>query len=112
MSKVANYAVLIILLAAMVPMALAITGAYIDKMETNYGKVNAISDAFGLVLVNLVMILVAWQMPQIAAALTGGTPVSGGGLVGFLIGKMSGGGGKSNSPKTSDKKGGEIKDDS
>ena len=51
-SKVANYSILMLLLAAMVPFALAVSGAYIDKMQVNDGVVNAMSDAFGLVLIN------------------------------------------------------------
>jgi type IV secretion system protein VirB6 len=81
-------------LAAVLTFALVISSDYMDRMIANTGNVNAMSDAFGFVVINGVLLVVAYQLPQLAAGLTGGISVSGGGLAAFAMGKLTGRGGR------------------
>lgn len=94
LSTVLSKVLLGVYLAAVLTFALVISSDYMDRMIANTGNVNAISDAFGFVIINGVLLVVAYQLPQLAAGLTGGISVSGGGLAGFMMGKLTGRGGR------------------
>lgn len=90
LSTVLSKVLLGVYLAAVLSFALVISNDYMDRMIANTGNVNAISDAFGFVIINGVLLVVAYQLPQLAAGLTGGVSVTGGGLAGFLMGRLMG----------------------
>lgn len=94
LSTVLSKVLLGVYLAAVLTFALVISSDYMDRMIANTGNVNAMSDAFGFVVINGVLLVVAYQLPQLAAGLTGGISVSGGGLAAFAMGKLTGGRGR------------------
>jgi len=88
-SKIINYILLLTFYSAISTFCMIITNDYADQMIAGVDTDNAVATAFGLVgLVGSLLILV-WHVPQLAAALSGGTPLSGSGVVGFLAGAMT-----------------------
>jgi type IV secretion system protein VirB6 len=89
LSKVVNYILLLTFYAAISAFCVTVTTDYADAMIAGADTDNAIAAAFGLVgLVGALLILV-WHVPQLAAALSGGTPLSGSGLIGYMAGAMT-----------------------
>ena len=77
MSKVASYVILTALLAAVSTLIVAIATAYVVAIAAGTQTTsNAISDVFGFILLVGVALMLAWQVPNLAASLTGGTPLS------------------------------------
>lgn len=88
-SKVVNYILLLTFYSAISTFCVIVTSDYADAMIAGTDTDNAVATAFGLVgLVGALLVLV-WHVPQLAAALSGGTPLSGSGMVGFLTGAMT-----------------------
>lgn len=108
LSKVLNYVLMTVCLGAVLTFALTISSDYIDTMiaNTNNEGISAMSDAFGLVMVNGALLVVTYHLPQLVAGLTGGTPLSGAGLASFVGNKIFGGGGKSSGGKDGGEGGG------
>jgi type IV secretion system protein VirB6 len=114
--KVMNYILLMVFMAAVTTFAVEIATSYMNTIGANIGAVNKVSAVFGFILLSFVLVLVTWQMPNIAASLAGGSALSGGGfgnlLIGVAMGRNSGGGkgGKGDSSGGGRNGGGSIKD--
>jgi type IV secretion system protein VirB6 len=94
MNKVANYVLLTMLMAALGTFVVKMATAYVTAMAVSTQETsNAISDVFGFILLVGVALVLAWQMPNLAASLTGGTPLSSsfmGAAAGALLGRRGG----------------------
>ena len=98
--KVMNYVFLITFMTAVSTFAIVIIQDYVDTIIQNVANDNALSDAFGLLTAVGGLIVVAYHMPQVAAALTGGSAMQGMGLGSMALGAFMGRrGGSENSPK-------------
>lgn len=89
MSKVVNYMFLTMGLAVASSMALTIIGAYVNNFTSNQGTTNEIADAIGLVVAEGAILVLIWQMPNIASGLAGGAALSGGGVGAFVAGMLA-----------------------
>jgi type IV secretion system protein VirB6 len=94
MNKVANYVLLTMLMAALGTFVVKMAATYVTAMTVSTQETsNAISDVFGFILLVGVALVLAWQMPNLAASLTGGTPLSSsfmGAAAGALLGRRGG----------------------
>lgn len=84
MSKVLNYVFLTILLALSVAASIAIADSYltnaINQVQSPLEPVNRITESVNFVIVYIILAVFTLQTPQIAAALSGGVSLSGGGF--------------------------------
>lgn len=84
MSKVLNYVFLTILLALSVAASIAIADSYttnaISQLQSSPEPVNRLTESFNFVIVYIILATLTIQTPQIAAALSGGMSLSGGGF--------------------------------
>ncbi len=111
LSTVLSKILLSVYLAAVATFSIIISGDYMDRMIANTGVANAMSDAFGFVVINGALLVVAYQLPQIAAGMTGGISVTGGGLAAFMMGKLTnrkGGGNEGEKGDTGSPGGGSV----
>jgi len=114
MGKVMNYTFLIIGLALTVTMCVTICAAYVAHFQATQSDTQDITDAFGLIIAEGMMLILVWQMPSIASGLGGGAALSGGGVGAFIGGMVTqsllkGKGG--DMPKPGGPTGGSIKND-
>lgn len=101
-TKFMNYSFLLMTLAALVGFSLAVCTGYITKFSDPGNTTNQVSDAVGLVVVAMSLVLLVWQAPGFAAGLSGGTQLHAGGagaavgaaIGGYVMGKLFGGGNK------------------
>jgi type IV secretion system protein VirB6 len=84
MSKVLNYVLLTILLALSVAASIAIADSYltnaINQVQSPLEPVNRITESVNFFVVYIILAVFTLQTPQIAAALSGGVSLSGGGF--------------------------------
>jgi type IV secretion system protein VirB6 len=101
-SKIANYVMLTALLSGIGTFVTQMALAYVQNMAAStQSTTNAFSDVFGFIVLVGVSMLLTWQMPNLAASLTGGTPLSSafmGAAAGAMMGKMGKGGGNDDKP--------------
>jgi len=103
MSKVLNYVLLTIILALAVAASIFIADSYltnaIKEAQSALDPVDRIQESFNFLILYIILCVFVWQSPHLAAALSGGTPLSGGGLGQFVMGALTrgqkGGGGSS-----------------
>lgn len=96
------------MLAAAIGMVYTIIEQFADKVQQNANTNDVLTDAGALLAVSIIVAILVWRMPQIAAAMTGGTSVEGIGRdIGRAMANAFNGGGKSNRSKSGG--GGEIK---
>ena len=95
-----NYVFLITFMTAVSMFAIVLIQDYVDTIIQNVDNDNALSDAFGLLSAVGALIVVAYHMPQMAAALTGGSAMQGLGLGSMAFGAFMGRrGGNDNPPR-------------
>ena len=95
-----NFAWLQGMLAAAIGMVYTIIEQFADKVQQNANTNDVLTDAGALLAVSIIVGILVWRMPQISAAMTGGTSVEG--LVqdiGRAMANAFNGGGKSSTQK-------------
>lgn len=96
MTKVVNYVLLTIVLALAVALSVAIADSYltnaIKESQLAFDPLNRVKESFNFLILYIILCIFVYQSPHIAAALSGGTPLSGGGLGQFAMGALARGG--------------------
>jgi type IV secretion system protein VirB6 len=114
LSALLNYILLLVLLAMFVSLSISLCTSYIDQFAKDMDNANAMASAFGLMTLEGALLIVLWQVPTIAASLSGGSA-----LGGLGVGRMAGHGlvdmitraSKGDKKDTPPKGGGTIKND-
>ncbi len=108
LGKVVNYMLLTTFMAAITTFAMRIAGSFVSQVAANTDTSNLLSDAFGLALLSITLIVLTWQMPSIASGIAGGAAVSGaGGWAAAAMATMRGRG-SSSGHSTPQRGGGEV----
>ena len=97
-----NFAWLQGMLAAAIGMVYTIIEQFADKVQQNADTNDVLTDAGSLLAVSIIVGILVWRMPQISAAMTGGTTVEGIGQdIGKAMANAFNGGGRSSTPQKS-----------
>ena len=90
------------MLAAAIGMVYTIIEQFADKVQQNADTNDVLTDAGSLLAVSIIVGILVWRMPQISAAMTGGTTVEGIGQdIGKAMANAFNGGGRSSTPQKS-----------
>ena len=109
LGKVVNYMLLTVFMAAVTTFSMRIAGAFVSQVTAAADTSNSLSDAFGFALLSITLIVVTWQMPNIASGIAGGAAVSGAsGWATAMVASMRNRGSSSDSSPSSKSGGGEI----
>jgi len=111
LGKVVNYMLLTAFMAAVTTFAMRIAGSFVSQIAAATDSSNSLSDAFGFALLSITLIILTWQMPNIASGIAGGAAVSGAsGWAAAMMATMRGRGSSSESTN-SQRGGGEVTGD-
>jgi type IV secretion system protein VirB6 len=112
-AKVLNYLLLVVILAFNIALTIKLCDDYVTRAMASLltSSTNQLGDAFGMVVLYGSLLFVIYQSPQIASGLAGGAALSGGGILGKLMGgsTKSGGGSGGNSGGEGSDGGGSVK---
>lgn len=110
LGKVLNYVLLAVLMSAVTTFELKIVDSFVSQMLATVDESNAFSDSFGFALLALTLIVLTWQMPNIAAGIAGGAAVSSpsGWLAAAVAMTRRRGGESAGSPPQSERGGGSL----
>lgn len=115
-SKIANYSLLIFLLAAAAAICLSIYKTFFDQMIASSTTANALGDAMNLLALTGGINILIIQLPGVAAGISGGAPVSGAAAMalGAVLGRLGVGGNGGDQPqlppKIQPRNGGSVSD--
>lgn len=97
MTKVVNYVLLTIILAVAIAGSVAIADSYltnaIKESQLALDPVNRVQESFTFFILNFVLCILVYASPHLAAGLSGGMALSGGGLGQFAMGALARGAG-------------------
>ncbi|MGZ5199208.1 MAG: type IV secretion system protein [Telluria sp.] len=112
LGKVVNYMLLTVFMAAVTTFSMRIAGSFVTQITAVTDTSNSLSDAFGFALLSITLIVLTWQMPNIASGIAGGAAVSGPtGWVAAMMASMRGRSDKSDRASSASG-GGEVTDTS
>lgn len=77
LGKVVNYMLLTVFMAGVTTFSMRIAGSFVTQITAAADTSNSLSDAFGFALLSITLIVLTWQMPNIASGIAGGAAVSG-----------------------------------